>query len=56
MTAQTTENTDSAAKRAEDWDWRAPIISYLKDPGHGAERSIRRAAFKYVLNDDELYR
>ena len=28
---------------------------YLKDHGHGAERNIRRLAFKYVLVDDELY-
>ena len=27
-----------------------------KDPGHGAERNIRRLAFKYVLIGDELYR
>jgi len=39
---------------AEDQDWRVPIISYLKDPGRGAERNIRRAAFKYVLIDDKL--
>ena len=32
------------------------MISYLKDPGRGAERNIRRAAFKYILIDDELYR
>ena len=37
-------------------DWRVPLISYLRDPGHGAERNIRRLAFKYVLIDDELYR
>ena len=36
-------------------DWRVPIIAYLKDPGHGAERNIRRLAFKYILIDDELY-
>jgi hypothetical protein len=41
---------------AEVQDWRMPIISYLKDPGCGAERNIRRLAFKYVLVDDELYR
>ena len=29
---------------------------YLRDPGRGAERNIRRLAFKYVLIDDELYR
>ena len=31
-------------------------MTYLKDSGHGAERSIRRLAFKYTLIDDELYR
>jgi len=54
--AQTAGSTDSAAKKAEDRDWRTPIISYLKDSGRGAERNIRRVAFNYVLIDDELYR
>ena len=31
-------------------------MAYLKDPGNGAERSIWCLAFKYTLNDDELYR
>ena len=31
-------------------------MTYLKDPGHGLERSIRRLAFKYTLINDELYR
>ena len=56
LTDQIAENTDSAMKKAEDQDWRVPINSYLKDPSRGAERNIRRAAFKYVLIDDELYR
>ena len=30
-------------------------MSYLRDPGRGAERNIQRLAFKYVLIDDELY-
>ena len=37
-------------------DWRVPIISYLKDPSHCAERNIRHLAFKYILVDDELFR
>ena len=41
---------------AEDKDWRIPLISYLRDPGRGAERNIWRLAFKYVLIEDELYR
>ena len=61
MTGQTAENSESAATsnskgKAKVADWRVPIVTYLKDPGHGEERNIRRLAFKYVLIDDELYR
>ena len=61
LIGQTAENSKSAATsnskgKAEVADWRVPIVKYLKDPGHGAERNIRRLAFKYVLIDDELYR
>ena len=61
LTGQTAENSKSVATsnskgKAEVADWRVPIVTYLKDPGHGAERNIRRLAFKYVLIDDELYR
>ena len=54
LTAQSPENTDSTVERAEDQDWRVPIMSYLKDPGRGAERNIRRAAFKYVLINENF--
>ena len=43
-------------EKAEVADYKVPIVTYLKDPGHGAKRNIRRLAFKYVLIDDELYR
>src|SRR6185437_13161652 len=61
LTGLTTENSKSAATsnskgKAEVANWRVPIVIYLKDPGHGAERSIRHLAFKYTLIDDELYR
>jgi len=61
LTGRPAENSESAATsnskgKAEVADWRVPIVTYLKDPGHGAERSIRRLAFKYTLIDDELYR
>ena len=55
LTVQTVGDTNSAVKEAEDRDWRAPIISYLRDPDHGAERNIRCLAFKYIFVDDELY-
>ena len=47
---------DDSIISAEVQDWRIPLMSYLRDPGRGAERNIRRLAFKYVLIDDELYR
>ena len=47
---------DDSIIKAEDQDWRSPIIYYLKDPSRAAERKIRRMAFKYILIDDELYR
>ena len=36
LTSQTVGDADSAAKKAKDRDWRAPIISYLRDPDRGA--------------------
>ena len=61
LTGDAAADSDSAKKvdsivSAEAQDWRVPLISYLRDPGRGAERNIRRLAFKYVLIDDELYR
>ena len=61
LTGQTAENsksTDSSncKEKAEVADWRVPIVTYLKDPGHDAERNIRRLVFKYVLIDNEHYR
>jgi len=59
LTTQAVENSCSAQfdlkSKAETSDWRMPIITYLKDPGHGAERNIRRLTFKYILIGDELY-
>ena len=47
LTCQTAENSNSADSsnskgKAEVADWMVPIMTYLKDPGHGAERNIRR--------------
>src|SRR6185312_2129421 len=60
LTSDAAAGSDSAKKvdsivSAEAQDWRVPLISYLRDPGRGAERNIRCLAFKYVLIDDELY-
>ena len=56
LTDQIAENTDSVMKKVKDQDWRVSMISYLKDPGRGAERNIRCLVFKYILVVDELYR
>ena len=61
LTDDAAAGSDSAKKddsivSAEAQDWRVPLMSYLRDPGRGAERNIRRLAFKYVLIGDELYR
>ena len=58
LTAEIVENSDltmNSFVKAEGQGWRIPLISYLKDHSYGAERNIRRMAFKYVLIDDELY-
>jgi hypothetical protein len=49
------EKVDKTVK-VEGGDWRIHIVTYLRNPGRGAERNILRLAFKYVLLDDELYR
>ena len=55
MSSSSAENSTQTVG-AEVQDWRTPIIAYLKDSGRGAERKIRRLAFKYILVDNELYR
>ena len=44
-TGRSAENSESAATsnskgKAEVADWRVPIVTYLKDPGHGVERNV----------------
>ena len=50
LTGRSAENSESVAisdskGKAEIADWRVPIVTYLKDHGHGAKRSIRCLAF-----------
>jgi hypothetical protein len=37
-------------------DWRTPLIHYLENPGHIADRKVQRQALKYVVLDITLYR
>jgi hypothetical protein len=47
---------DSVDNRADAFDWRTPIINYLRNPSVRTDRNIRRTTFKYVLMSNELYR
>jgi hypothetical protein len=37
-------------------DWRTPLVRYLENPGHIANRNVRRQALKYVVLYNTLYR
>jgi hypothetical protein len=37
-------------------DWRTPLIHYLENPGHIADRKVQQQALKYVMLDNTLYR
>jgi hypothetical protein len=37
-------------------DWRTPVVYYLENPSHIADRKVRRQALKYVMLDNTLYR
>jgi hypothetical protein len=37
-------------------DWRTPLVRYLENPSHIANRKFRRPAFKYVMLHNTLYR
>jgi hypothetical protein len=36
-------------------DWRTPLVRYLENPGHIANRKVQRQALKYVMLDNILY-
>jgi hypothetical protein len=46
----------SADNKADETDWRTPIVDYLRNPSVRTNRNVRRTTFKYVLMSDELYR
>jgi hypothetical protein len=37
-------------------DWRTPLVHYLENPGHIADKKVRWQALKYVVLDNNLYR
>jgi hypothetical protein len=36
-------------------DWRIPLLRYLENPYHIADRKVRWQALKYVVLDNILY-
>jgi hypothetical protein len=36
-------------------DWRTPLVHYLENPGHIADRKVQRQALKYVMLNNTLY-
>jgi hypothetical protein len=50
-----TSNEISRAMTASSGDWRTPVVCYLENPGHIADRKFRWQALKYVMLDNTLY-
>jgi hypothetical protein len=38
------------------YDWRTPLLIYLRDPNAKVDKSVRRSAFQVCVHNDELYR
>jgi hypothetical protein len=47
---------ESSKMMTSDPDWRTLLVHYLENPGHIANRKVRRQASKYVMHDNTLYR
>jgi hypothetical protein len=49
--------SDEARKMmtADPNDWRTPLVRYLENPSHIADRKVRRQALKYVVLDNTLF-
>jgi hypothetical protein len=50
-----TLDKSSETMRADLDDWRTPLVRYLENPDHIADRKIRRQALKYVMLNNTLY-
>jgi hypothetical protein len=50
--------SDEASKMttANPDDWRTPLVHYLENRGHSADRKVQCQALKYVVPDNTLYR
>jgi hypothetical protein len=51
-----TSDKSSETTTVDPNDCRTPLVRYLENPGHIADRKVRRQALKYVMLDNTLYR
>jgi hypothetical protein len=51
-----TLDESSKTTTADPDDWRTPLVHYLENPDHIADRKVWRQALKYVMLDNTLYR
>jgi hypothetical protein len=50
-------NSDDSSEMAIDHDdWRAPLVRYLENTGHIANRKVQRQVLKYIMLDNILSR
>jgi hypothetical protein len=51
-----TSNESSETMMTDPDDWRTPLVCYLENPGHIADRKAWHQALKYVMLENILYR
>jgi hypothetical protein len=51
-----TSDKSSETMTVDPDDWRTPLVRYLENPGHIADRKVQRQALKFVMLDNTLYR
>jgi hypothetical protein len=51
-----TSDKSSETTTADPDDWRAPLVRYLENTSHIADRKVWQQALKYVMLDNTLYR
>jgi hypothetical protein len=50
-----TQNEPSEMTTVDPDDWRTPLVRYLDNLDHIADRKVWRQALKYVMLDNTLY-
>jgi hypothetical protein len=53
--SRTTDET-SKMRMTDPDDWRTPLVHYLENSGHIADKKVQRQTLKYVMHDNTIYR